>query len=232
MKNPATPEQILSVCDEVQHLIDNWADGNIEERDIRAGSVTLRRLLVHNELNKVWNALVGNDKYLIPATHIVIDHPDLLKFYQLYTCTEVRHKNGTIFTTMIHTGKSEMVPIGDGKFKDNKVYGAHIENSELTLNKFIESNCIIAEGKIITRNWVVQYVANSLGGAHFGSNSKKGPEFDAAMAKLKQFDVGEMPASVQELLGIGQAICKSESTSKLMQTYADWRKENSHIRIA
>jgi hypothetical protein len=35
------------------HSIDNWAHGNLEERDIRAGSGMLRRLLVHNELIKV-----------------------------------------------------------------------------------------------------------------------------------------------------------------------------------
>ncbi len=192
----------------------------------------LRRLLVHNELIKVWNTLVGTEKYIIPATFIVVDDENLLKFYQLYTCTEVRHKNGTIFIAMAHTGLPKMVPNGDGTFRDEKVYGAHIENAELSLNQFTESNCIIAEGKIINRNWVVQYVANSLGGTHFGPNSRKGHNFDSAMAKLKQFDVGEMPASVREILGIGQAICRSNSTSRLMQVYAEWKKENKNVRIA
>lgn len=232
MKNPTTPEQIASVCDELHHLIDIWADGEIEERDIRAGSGILRRLLVHSELNKVWNALVGEERFLIPTTAIKIEHPELIRFYDLYTCSEVKHKGSTIFTTQAYTGKTTMTPLGNGKFRDDTPRGARIESKDLTLNQFMDSICIIAEGKQISRSWVIQYVANSLGGSHFGSKSKKGLKFDTAMAKLKQFDVGDMPASVREILGIAQAICKSDSTKILMKAYSDWRKENPKVRIA
>lgn len=232
MKNPLTPEQIVSVCEEIKHLIDYWGPGEIEPREIRAGSASLRRLLVHNELQKVWNFFVEDQKFIVPAPLLVIDHPEQLKLIELYTCSEVRQKNMTISTVMASRGKTMMVPTGDGKFRDETVRGAHIERTNLSLGQFIESVCIIAEGKPITRNWVVQYVANSLGGAHFGERSKKGPAFDNAMAKLKQFDVGEMPASVQELLGIGQALCKADSTKVLMEAYSGWKSKNPNVRIA
>ncbi len=232
MKIPASPEQIVSVCEEVKHLIDNWESGQVEPREIRAGSASLRRLLVHNELQKVWNFFVGDKKFMIPAPFLVTDYPDLLKLIELYTCSEVQQKNMTISTVMVFLGKLKMVPTGDGKFRDETVRGAHIERADLPLSRFIESVCIIAEGKPITRNWVVQYVANSLGGAHFGERSRKGPVFENAMAKLKQFDVGEMPATVQELLGIAQALCKADSTRLLMEAYSEWRAKNPNIRIA
>jgi hypothetical protein len=232
VKNPTTPEQIVSVCDEVQHLLNTWADGNLEQRDIRAGSNSMRRLLVHNELNKVWNALVGAEKFLIPTAFLKIDHPELVRLYDLYTCSEAKHKGSTIGLAMVYRGKSIMTPMGDGRFKDETKHGVHVESAELSLNQFLDSICMIAEGLEINRNWIVQYVANSLGGAHFGPESKKGPKFDAAMAKLKQFDVGEMPASVRELLAIGEAICRSKSTAILMSAYESWRKDNSSVRIA
>lgn len=125
-----------------------------------------------------------------------------------------------------------MTPIGDGRFKDETIHGARIEQSDFTLKQFMDSTCMIAGGREISRNWIVQYVANSLGGTHFGFESKKGPEFDAVMTSLRPFDVGEMPASVREILGIGQAICKAKSTALLMSAFASWRAKNPHVRIA
>lgn len=232
MANPATPEQIVSVCDEVQHLIDDWAPGNLSERQIRAGSGSLRRLLVYNELHKVWNTLIGKEKFIIPASVLVIDDESLQKYFDLYTCSEVMHQGKTIYTTVVYTGKTKMTPIGDGKFKDEIVYGIHTEEVELSLNQYMQSICIIAGGKAITRNWVVQYVANSLGGSHFGPSSKKSQKFISAMERLKQFDVGAMPASVRELLGIGQAMCRADATNTLMTAYTEWTKKNPNIRIA
>ena len=232
MKNPAPPEQIVSVCDEIQYILDSWPEGQLEEREIRAGSAIFRRLLVHSELNKVWNTLIGAQKFIIPTAVIEIDAPELLKFYDLYTCTEAKHKGATIYSVQAYTGKTTMTPLGDGQFRDDTERGVHIETKKLSLSQYMDSNCIIAGGKIISRNWVVQYVANTLGGAHFGAKSKKKPGFDGAMAKLKQFDVGQMPVSVRELLGIGQAICRAESTKVLMSAYSGWRKKNPDIRIA
>ena len=232
MVNNAPPEQIKSVCEEIQHLVNNWKPGEIAEKDIRGGSTILRRLLVHNELHKVWNTLIGNEKFTLTAREILVEDESKLKFHDLYTCSEVTHQGSTIYAARAYIGKTTMTPIGNGKFRDETNYGVRDREREFTLNEFMDSVCVIAEGKLISRNWVVQYVANSLGGAHFGAPKKKSERFIIAMKKLKKFDVGEMPASVREVLGIAQALCRSQSIDRLLAAYAAWEKENPKIRIA
>ncbi len=232
MANNASLEQIKSVCEEVQHLVNNWKHGEIAERDIRGGSTILRRLLVHNELHKVWNALIGNEKFALTAREILVEDESKLGFHDLYTCSEVAHQRGTIYAARAYIGQTTMTPIGDGKFRDDTNYGVRDREREFSLDEFMGSICLIAEGKLISRSWVVQYVANSLGGAHFGAPKKKDERFPIAMKKLKKFDVGEMPVSVRELLGIAQALCRSQSTDRLLAAYAVWVEEHPNIRVA
>lgn len=232
MPKEAEPQQIKSVCEEVQYLLDHWADGELSTRDIRAGSTTFRRLFVHDELHLVWRTLISDAQFVIPANEILVTDEQQLSLMDLYTCSLVKFNRNEISRLLAFTGKTKMTPVGDGIFRDRTNYGVDTRLKNFSLNDFKNSSCIIAEGSLITRNWVIQYVANSLGGAHFGPPKKKKHEFKVAMAKLQKFDTGELPAVVRELLGIGQALCNSDSTRTLMAAYHQWSKENPNIRIA
>ena len=232
MSDTVSKEQIKSVCEEVQHLVDHWAPGQIAERDLRAGSAVLRRLLVYHELQKVWRALMGDKPFFVPANRIVVAAPQLLKFHDLLTCSEVLHNGNTIFQASAFSGKSVMTPLGDGRFRDDSRYAAKIEPAMLKLSQFCNSVCLVVEGHIVRRDWIIKYVAHSLGGTHFGDDEKKDANFRAAMHALKQFDVGDMPVSIRELLGISQALCRASCTSELLQAYASWKTSNGAVRIA
>lgn len=213
------PMQIKSVCEEIQHLEKKWASADMSQRDLRAESTILRRLLVNDELQQVWTSLMGKIPFYLTGNIIDISDDSTLKNVDLYTCSEAKQPGMTISHVSVKLGPLD---------KESSVKTVQ---AKLKLGQYISSKCIIAEGVPISRNWLIQYVSNSLGGAHFGK-SKKGPEFDLAMKKLAKFDVGNYPACLNELLAIGQTICDSESTSQLMSKYNEWVLENPNVRIS
>lgn len=83
----------------------------------------------------------------------------------------------------------------------------------LPLPQFMKSPCIVAKGTAVTRNQVVKYVANKLGGVHFdGSKRRKGDEYIEQLEALDGFMIVQ-PVSVVDLtlLAVIQAMISSES---------------------
>lgn len=224
-----------SVCEDLIYIAKFWKSGNLEARDIRSQSNLLRRLLVHSELHKVWVRLIGKEPMIIPCKEITVTDESRLKIVDFFTCTEVTTPTGTTFEVGMVYGLPETKMRPDGKLEivrmpDN---GLRVTDSNLTIHEYLKSIAIVAEGLPINRNQIIQYVANSLGGAHFGmQNSAKSDDFKLAMKKLKKFDVGELPASLHELLGMAQALCNAPSTARLLSQYQVWQAQNPGVRIS
>lgn len=83
----------------------------------------------------------------------------------------------------------------------------------LPLPKFMKAPCMVANGTAITRNQVIKYVANKLGGVHFdASRQRKGDEYIEQLEALDGFLIVK-PVSVVDLtlLSVIQAMISSES---------------------
>lgn len=212
-------QQIKSICEEIKHLQGKWASGDLSQRDLRAESTILRRLLIYGELQQVWFCLMGKIPFYLDGNKIEIVDETRLKTIDLYTCSDVTLPGQSVSHVSVKLGDL------------NEEYCVKTVQERFKLKNYELSTCIIAEGIPINRSMVIQYVANSLGGSHWGK-SKKGPDFDLAMKKLSKFDITDYPACLTELAAIGQAICKSECTDQLMAEYENWLIKNPNVRIS
>ena len=82
----------------------------------------------------------------------------------------------------------------------------------LLLNSFIEAPCIVAEGHIVRRRMLVNYVANALGGTHYDKKrrrKKTGVLFSMLDRAANRFQYEDKNLVYFELLAVGQAIASA-----------------------
>lgn len=90
----------------------------------------------------------------------------------------------------------------------------------LSLHEFVEATCVVAEGQLISRRTLINYVANALGGAHYNTKrdrKKTGKDFSVLDRAAQNFEFEDKNLVYFELLAIGQAIVNSRDVEMLCQ---------------
>ena len=201
---PAAPELIRIVREDLIYVLSSWPRGTIGDDELRRSSCVLRRLLTYNDLNRVWLSVVGKKDLLLPSAAFEIVHPQRLSEVEFATASPAECAPGnTIFSAACYRG------IQDGN-EPIRV----MQERKVPLYTYIFEKTLIIEGIGVSRNDLVQFVANKLGGAHFDLVRQK--PSDKALNALQQFRIMDRPAAMHELLSYGQQMSRSDSVASLL----------------
>lgn len=150
-----TAETAVALSDDLKHIRETLSKKSLRPSDIRRLSAQMRRFLVDGDLRKVAAPRVGR---------LVLHAPQLRPFHHaneqeplfLFSGGKLEFPHMQIGD--MHMGRTRIGPIGDPD-----------EMVELTIDQFCAQRVICHEGQWVTRQQVVQYVANTAGGVHSDS---------------------------------------------------------------
>lgn len=202
--NPANPELIRVVREDVLYVVSEWPNGTIADDELRRSSCVLRRLLTHSDLQRVWVTVAGKKDFVVPSTSIEIRDPKRLPEVDFATASPAESSPGnTVFAVLVY----RKIQNGDEPIR--------LSSERLTpLRTYLSEKTMIVEGIPISRNDLVQFVANKLGGVHFDTVSQKPSE--KALRALQQFEIMNRPAAMHEILSYGQQLARSPSIAELL----------------
>lgn len=186
----------------------------VSDEQLRRLSTVLRRVLVEGDLRRVWNATFPGEAMLIVAPdlrdHLGSIDPSTVGFA---SAGGADMEAGTVYGVV-----SEWGPANEDLLDPVLAPLPPVVPLEkpVRLSKFIDQTCLIIRGRCITRQHVVQYVSNKLGGAHF--DSRRAPK-EVEYAHLDEVyrDIQLLGRDVVygELLATGQLLAKSPDAVRL-----------------
>ncbi len=208
---------VKTVVEDLLYLSEEF-NSNVRDDSIRRNSNVLRRLLVYGDLRSAWRHLGFTVEPLISSTNI----DDELKVYNLDDIsyafsggTETQVGGFSSLTSFKKNVKQNMqlfFDSADERFKDNFY----------TLSNYLALTSIYIDRDIwITKEEVIKYVSNKLGGVHFDSDRNTEKPLEIKYEHLDKLavslEIGGKNCIYFEILSIGQAIVKSEDVKKLIQ---------------
>lgn len=208
---------IQIVAEDINHLRESW-DGTIDDNTLRRDSVILRRLLVEDDLHKAWRACgFTSGIYIVaPRVEFFLDSHEASRIEFLIAGGGYYH--GIYFAlAMDNLGNS---PI---KLPSN----INPQEYKFRLKEFIAATSIYVEHTRISRQDLIQYVANKLGGVHLDFSrknklAKKHQILDRNIDRLKIQVEGYPPLIGKntvyfELLSIGQLLARSTDIKRFLE---------------
>lgn len=201
-------DQERTTLEDLELLAEAWGHDAVRERDVRNASGILRRLLIDNggSLARVAKDLGRPLAVLAPVNAQTIDA--LAGLATVYVCGNTTVGGVTIATSAITRGNARQ-PNFEDEHPD--------ERQSLTLGQFKNQTCLSWMGHRISREALIKYVANKLGGVHFDDrrNSLTDIALDAIRHKVNfvGFD-----GVYFELLATGRFIRESPSILEFAET--------------
>lgn len=190
------------VYEDLRYLLKSWPKGEIADDEIRRSSTVLRRLFTYRDLINVWVKIVGKKDFLVPSSYIQLNGTDRLKEVDFATSSPAQNAGMKVFQAMVFNKiQNEKPPFS-------------IKTEEASLKRYLNQPACIISGMPITRDEIVQFVANKLGGAHYDDGRQK-PR-DQAIDAMSQYIIGNRPALIHEMLSCGQVLAASTSTNELL----------------
>jgi hypothetical protein len=208
---------VKTVVEDLRYLTEEFSC-NVKDDSIRRNSNVLRRLLVVGDLSSAWRHLGFTGEPLIPSTNI----EDEIKVYDLDDISDafsggIETQDGGFsslisFKKNIKNNMQLFFDSADLRFKVN----------HYTLSKYLALTSIYIDRDIwITKEEVIKYVSNKLGGVHFDSKRRAKKPLELKYVHLDKLalslEIGGKHCIYFEMLSIGQAIVKSEDVKKLIQ---------------
>ena len=215
-----TSDSFLSVAEDLEYLRGHWKSGAATD-ELRRGSAILRRFLAEGVLQRAW---LGNGFSRQP----VVCGPDLIALaggdpgiIELALAGGAMDKGVKIAGAVQTKGEKPPPPTLD-KGKDL----SSILEKSWTLREYVESPCVIVDGKVIKRRELIKYFANQLGGVHLSSKIRKKEE--PMVKRLKKmegrFSIMRKDGLYYEILSIGQTIGNSPDLLKLTEKIREYQE--------
>jgi len=198
----ATPELIAIVREDLSYLATDWPSGDIRDDEIRRSTTVLRRLFTYRDLLKVWFTVVGKKDFIVPSSFVYVNDIKRLGEVTYATSSPAQSVGMKVFAAI------EFNKIQNG------TPPISIRDEVAPLKRYLNQPACVISGVLITRDEIVQFVANKCGGAHFDDNRNKPNE--RAMQVMTQYFIGNRPALIHEMLSCGQVLVASESTKDLI----------------
>jgi hypothetical protein len=146
--------------------------------------------------------VVGKKDFLVPSSFIQVADINRLGEVSFATSSPAQNVGMKIFTAMAFN------KIQDGAAPIS------IKDEVAPLKRYLNQPACVISGVLITRDELVQFVANKLGGAHFDDGRHKPNE--RAIQAMTQYSIGNRPALIHEMLSCGQVLAASESAKELI----------------
>ncbi len=198
----ASPELVAVVGEDLLYLANDWPSGEIRDDEIRRSSAVLRRLFNYRDLIKVWVSAVGKKDFLVPSSYVSVTDVNRLREVDFATSSPAQNIGMKIFAAIVFNKIQEGAP------------PISIKEEVAPLKRYLNQPACVISGVLVTREELVQFVANKLGGAHFDAGRDKPNE--RAIHVMTQYSIGNRPALVHEMLSCGQVLAASESTKELL----------------
>lgn len=193
------------VHEDLTYLATHWPQGEVRDDEIRRSSTVLRRLLTYRDVIQVWVTVVGHKDYFVSGDYIEIRDAKRLNEVDYATASPANQGSGMkIFAALVFN-----------KFQ-NGAEPIAIARQDVPLKKYLNQTACVISSVPISRDELVQFVANKLGGAHFDDGRQKPRE--QSISAMEQYSVGNRPALIHEMLSCGQALASSPSTVELLRT--------------
>ncbi|MFC1928380.1 hypothetical protein ACFLXK_02095 [Chloroflexota bacterium] len=218
MKASFQDEVLRTVMEDLLYVTKEWKK-DIDDDQLRRDCTVLRRLLIEDNLGRVWRK-VGfrkQPRILTPVLNIIGDKKRV-SFAQaglaLYKGLEVQ-------AAMYHGDVPEELTMDTSKQVKQEL-GKPVKKP-LFLSDFLTSTCIIVNGTEISRHDLILYVANTLGGIHlewdreFGKQPSMKVIFESLDTHYKTGVTANKESIYYELLSIGQSLANSRDISRLIK---------------
>lgn len=207
------PELARIVHDDLVYLAKEW-DQDITEASLRRSSPVLRNLLVDGMLERIAASLGQRIRVLAPLTS---KHKKLnLHEIQFYMCGGAKYRGQQIAEVCFYNRAMSPQEIRELHRKEEGYIGKSYPEK---LNVFLHQTSFVVEGTAISREVVIKYVSNKLGGAHYDPRRKEKSALERQYALLDKVRRGVMVVDVNsvyyELLSIGQRIVGSRDVAGL-----------------
>ncbi|MDA3838452.1 MAG: hypothetical protein PF574_05670 [Candidatus Delongbacteria bacterium] len=213
------------VLEDLAYLKENWTKG-IDETSIRHSSHILRSLLVENDLMKVKNALNIKFRILVSNHKKLNDNENQdLNFFM---------PKGALFVDNPQITNMQVFnrALSDAEMTQLYLNGKTVEKSFVQINKFCKTIAFIIKGIEITKDELIKYVCNKMGGVHYDTKrsdkylDKKYKLLDGIFKSVAVQSSNPIYSSIQ---GIGQDIVNSPDLDKFLLKLKenqpfDWRK--------
>ena len=190
------------VREDLRYLATRWPDGDIGDDEIRRCSTVLRRLFTYRDLIKVWVTVVGKQDFIVPSSYIRVRDIGRLNEVDFATSSPAQNVGMKIFSVTVHN----KIQDGPGPIS--------VATEEAPLKRYLNQPACVIAGALITRDEIVQFVANKLGGAHYDDGPQKPKE--NSVSAMNQYMIGNRPALIHEMLSCGQMLATSGSTKELL----------------
>jgi len=188
------------VKSDLEWLVREFEDGSRERDELRRASAVVRRLLVDGSLQQARKmaGAQGQPKMDVYPLSQALDLTHLadVELVVAAGCRIERRLLGPFSMGPQHFSMPSP-PVVDS----------------LPLPQFMGSPCLVAKGQFVSRNQVVKYIANKLGGVHYDtSRLRKSDEYIQQLQALDGYMVVKPISAVDlTLLAIIQAMISSES---------------------
>lgn len=208
------------VKSELTFLSEEW-DQDITVDSLRRSSNVLRMLLVDQNLLKAWRDVeyAGQPMIVAPTLEKRLSMTPLDSII-FATAGGARFKGQEIRNFFIRKGAATPEEIKKIAALD---LGGTVASYRLT--DFVESTCMIVKGLIVSREELVKYVANKLGGTHIDTTRDLTKPLEQKYSYLDSIrettKVADKNAIYYELLSVGQSLVKSEDIQRLREKLND-----------
>lgn len=219
----ADQELIRTVVEDLKYLASDWHE-RVDDDVLRRGATTIRRLLVENDLQKAWH-LSGETE------PIIINQAPNLDAFLYDPLPTIAMAGGGSYDGVQACLAIEVNGVNSKEPQANKDIFA-----DQKLTKFLTATSMFFDpaeilrksGDVVpvdtmlptrvSRQEVITFVANQLGGSHYGDNDKR-PAYDVMREYRRYFNVSGKDAVYFELLSIGQLVGKSPTLQSWVQKW-------------
>lgn len=218
-----TLARIRLTAEDLSFLRREW-EQDVSDASLRRSSPILRRLLVEGVLLRAWRDLGLAKQPTIRACSLEATVKNLalsnIRFAQAGGATY----RGVTVTPVIEY--SYLPPEQAVKAFQSDPEGP---DRDFSLKAFSEGTCIVARGTSISRNTLIKYIANKLGGVHLDLSRDSNKEEERKFSLLDEVRVelitADKPAIYFEYLSIGQSLVKSTDIESFLSMAAHATRE-------
>jgi hypothetical protein len=239
-------EQARTVAEDLEHLRDVWKP-EVSEAQLRRESPTLRRLLVDGAYPNAWRRVglprepmvIASDLKSLMGTvelsriglaiaPLPFDLPlDLAgKRQHVYAFTRdapehslimpVANQRGAFMT--IFASPEENAAEGEALAARLAAQVGSAQTAVFWLSEYLASPAIFMEGQWFGRRTILKYVANRLGGVHFGAGKGDDAKRFEALDRVQGL-VGSLPITHSEMLGIGWNLASTTDAARFIAEF-------------
>lgn len=221
-KNRFEKEFLRIIASDLRYIAKEW-NTKIDDDSVRRDCVLLHKLLIEGNLSKAWRAVGFTKEPRIFAPVLeTIGGRKRADFIQ----TGGAHYGGIEVRDLeVHSDESlpsEYAKRGPGIYVEKEPAYKRAKKP-LWLTQFLNDTCMIIEGIEISRNDLIVYIANTLGGKHidwqreFKHQSGRAAKFEALDSVFQTMKTADKESTYFELLSIGQSLANSRDIHKLIK---------------